>query len=65
VTAGELGRAADLHGTHLQTDVARILQAVAPLIFSAALTAWGLSAIWLTAGIGVASLIDLQVLWQT
>ncbi|MEB8389368.1 MFS transporter [Rhodobacteraceae bacterium KMM 6894] len=34
---------------------ARILQAAAPLIFGAALTTWGLSAIWLTAGIGVAA----------
>lgn len=32
---------------------ARALQAAAPLIFGAALAAWGLSAIWLTAAIGV------------
>jgi hypothetical protein len=43
----------------------RILQAAAPLIFGAALTAWGLSAIWLTAGIGVASLIALLLLRRT
>lgn len=40
---------------------ARALQAGAPLIFGAALTAWGSEAIWLTAGIGAASLIAL--LW--
>ena len=32
---------------------ARLLQAAAPLIFGAALAAWGLQAIWLTAGVGV------------
>lgn len=32
---------------------ARALQAAAPVIFGAALAAWGLSAIWLTAAIGV------------
>ncbi len=32
---------------------ARILQAAAPLVFGAALTLWGLHAIWLTAGIGL------------
>lgn len=32
---------------------ARVLQAAAPLIFGAALTLWGLNAIWLTAGIGL------------
>ncbi|RGP36466.1 MFS transporter [Pseudotabrizicola alkalilacus] len=32
---------------------ARILQAAAPLVFGAALAAWGLSAVWLTAGIGL------------
>jgi MFS family permease len=32
---------------------ARLLQAAAPLIFGAALATWGLSAIWLTAGIGL------------
>ncbi|MFO7663419.1 MAG: MFS transporter [Chloroflexota bacterium] len=41
---------------------ARILQAAAPLIFGAALTAWGLSAIWLTAGIGLAAMAALLVL---
>ncbi|MCO8146534.1 MFS transporter [Rhodovulum tesquicola] len=41
---------------------ARILQAAAPLIFGAALTAWGLSAIWLTAGLGLAALIALLML---
>lgn len=40
----------------------RILQAAAPLIFGAALAAWGLSAIWLTAGIGLASMVALLVL---
>ena len=41
---------------------ARILQAAAPLVFGAALTGWGLSAIWLTAGIGMAALIALMML---
>jgi MFS family permease len=41
---------------------ARILQAAAPLIFGAALTKWGLSAIWLTAGIGIAGFIALMML---
>lgn len=41
---------------------ARALQAAAPLIFGAALTAWGTGAIWLTAGMGVASLAALLVL---
>jgi hypothetical protein len=41
---------------------ARILQAAAPLLFGAALSTWGLSAIWLTAGIGVASLVALLML---
>ncbi len=44
---------------------ARVLQAAAPLIFGAALTAWGLSAIWLTAGIGVASFVALLALRRT
>lgn len=44
---------------------ARLLQAAAPLIFGAALTAWGLPAIWLTAGIGLAALIALMVLRRT
>ncbi|MDP3340526.1 MFS transporter [Frigidibacter sp.] len=41
---------------------ARILQAGAPLIFGAALTAWGLSAIWLTAGVGLAAMAALFAL---
>lgn len=41
---------------------ARILQAAAPLVFGAALATWGLSAIWLTAGIGLASLMALLTL---
>ena len=41
---------------------ARILQAAAPLVFGAALTAWGLSAIWLTAGIGLAAFFALLML---
>jgi len=40
----------------------RILQAAAPLIFGAALTSWGLSAIWLTAGIGLAATAALFAL---
>lgn len=44
---------------------ARILQAAAPLIFGAALATWGLSAIWLTAGIGLASLAALLALKRT
>ncbi len=44
---------------------ARILQAAAPLIFGAALTAWGLAAIWMTAGIGLAALAALMVLRRT
>ncbi|MGP1355764.1 MFS transporter [Roseicyclus sp.] len=44
---------------------ARILQAAAPLIFGAALAAWGLSAIWLTAGVGVAALVALLLLRRT
>jgi len=43
---------------------ARILQAAAPLIFGAALAAWGLSAIWLTAAIGLAAMIALLLLKQ-
>lgn len=34
---------------------ARAVQAAAPLVFGAALSAWGLSAIWLTAGVGLAA----------
>lgn len=44
---------------------ARILQAAAPLIFGAALTAWGVSAIWLTAAIGMAALLALLLLRRT
>lgn len=40
---------------------ARALQAAAPLVFGAALTAWGSGAVWVTAGIGAASLAAL--LW--
>ncbi|MFN6925162.1 MAG: MFS transporter [Tabrizicola sp.] len=38
---------------------ARVLQAAAPLVFGAALAAWGLQAIWLTAGIGVLATLAL------
>jgi len=41
---------------------ARVLQAAAPLIFGAALTAWGLQAIWLTAGIGLLATVALVLL---
>lgn len=41
---------------------ARVLQAAAPLIFGAALTQWGVSAIWLTAGVGMAAAVALLVL---
>ena len=41
---------------------ARVLQAAAPLVFGAALAAWGLQAIWLTAGIGAASFVALLAL---
>lgn len=44
---------------------ARILQAAAPLIFGAAITTWGVSAIWLTAGIGLAALAALLILRKT
>jgi MFS family permease len=44
---------------------ARFVQAAAPLIFGAALTTWGLSAIWLTAGIGLASFVALFLLKRT
>ncbi len=44
---------------------ARIVQAAAPLVFGAALTVWGLSAIYLTAGIGLAALVALIVLKRT
>ncbi len=38
---------------------ARALQAAAPLIFGAALAAWGLEALWLTAGIGAFATLAL------
>ncbi|WP_242679038.1 MFS transporter [Rhodobacter calidifons] len=41
---------------------ARILQAAAPLAFGAALAAWGLHAIWLTAGVGIMATVALLVL---
>ena len=41
---------------------ARISQAAAPLIFGAALTAWGVQAIWLTAGLGLLALVALLCL---
>jgi hypothetical protein len=41
---------------------ARALQAAAPLVFGAALSAWGLSAIWLTAAVGLAATAALFVL---
>lgn len=41
---------------------ARLLQAAAPLIFGAALAAWGLQAIWLTAGVGVLATAALFLL---
>lgn len=41
---------------------ARVLQSAAPLIFGAALTAWGLHAIWLTAGVGLAATLALLLL---
>jgi hypothetical protein len=44
---------------------ARALQAAAPLVFGAALSAWGLSAIWLTAAIGLAATGALFVLRRT
>ena len=44
---------------------ARILQAAAPLVFGVALTAWGVSAVWLTAGIGLAALVALLLLRRT
>jgi hypothetical protein len=40
---------------------ARVVQAAAPLAFGAALSAWGAQAVWLTTGIGAASLLAL--LW--
>jgi len=41
---------------------ARVLQAAAPLIFGAALATWGVSAIWLTAGVGVLATVALMML---
>lgn len=41
---------------------ARVLQAAAPLIFGAALARWGVSAVWLTAGMGLAAAGALFVL---
>lgn len=41
---------------------ARVLQAAAPLIFGAALAAWGLNAVWLTAGVGLAATVALFLL---
>jgi hypothetical protein len=41
---------------------ARAIQAAAPLVFGAALTAWGVHAIWLTAAIGAAAFAALMVL---
>ena len=41
---------------------ARVSQAAAPLIFGAALTGWGVNAVWLTAGIGMAALLALLIL---
>jgi MFS family permease len=38
---------------------ARVLQAAAPLVFGAALAAWGVNAIWLTAGMGLISSLVL------
>jgi hypothetical protein len=44
---------------------ARGLQAAAPLIFGAALPAWGLHAIWLAAAVGLLATIALLVLRWT
>lgn len=41
---------------------ARISQAAAPLVFGAALTAWGVHAVWLTAGLGLLALTALLIL---
>lgn len=41
---------------------ARMMQATAPLVFGAALAAWGLNAIWLTAGIGLLATAALFLL---
>lgn len=44
---------------------ARVLQAAAPLIFGAALSAWGLGALWLTAGIGALATLALFAIRRT
>lgn len=44
---------------------ARVLQAAAPLIFGAALAAWGLHAIWVTAGVGILAMVALLALKRT
>jgi MFS family permease len=41
---------------------ARVLQAAAPVVFGAALSAWGSGAVWLTAGLGAAALAVLFTL---
>lgn len=41
---------------------ARVLQAAAPLVFGAALAAWGAGAVWLTTGLGIAALGALLIL---
>jgi hypothetical protein len=44
------------------TAPARVVQAAAPLVFGAVLTAWGADAIWITAGISLASTLALLAL---
>jgi predicted MFS family arabinose efflux permease len=44
---------------------ARVLQAAAPLTFGAALAAWGLQAIWVTAGVGVLATAALLLIRRT
>jgi predicted MFS family arabinose efflux permease len=44
---------------------ARVLQAAAPLTFGAALAAWGLQAIWVTAGVGVLATVALLLIKRT
>jgi MFS family permease len=44
---------------------ARVLQAAAPLVFGAALSAWGAQAVWLTATLGAAAVAALSVLRRT
>jgi MFS family permease len=41
---------------------ARFMQAAAPLAFGAALAAWGMQALWLTAGLGIAATFALFLL---